>query len=83
MLRDIEAQLETRQLRRMRAEPAQIARLDRQMDAAEALIGELQGEAGHRFYINLLTAKGHFTGKIRESRSKAELVSFLIRNRYV
>lgn len=83
MTRDIEAQLETRQLRRMRAEPKQIAKLDRQMDAAEALIGELQGETGRRYYINLLNRAGQFTGKIKESRHKDELISFLIRNRYV
>jgi hypothetical protein len=56
---------------------------DRKQAAAEALIGELQGEAGHRYYINLLDRKGRFTGKIKESRSQFELIDYLIRNRYV
>lgn len=82
-MRDIEAQLETRQLRRLRAEPRQVAKLDRQLDEADALIGELQGEAGFRYYVNIRSANGTPTGRIRESRDRASLVSYLIRNHYV
>lgn len=83
MTRTDEAILETRQLRRMRNDAKAETRMDKQWAAAEALIGELQGEAGFRYYINLRTRDGRYTGKIKESRSFGELVAYLIRNNYL
>ena len=83
MTRDIDAQLDTRQLRRMRAEDKALGKLERLEKLAEPLIGELQGETGFRYYINLLDRHGRFTGKTKESRSYGELIAYAIRNGYV
>lgn len=69
--------------RRMKYEDRFMAKLDRQMDAAEPMIGELQGEKGHRYYINVRSATGRLTGAIREFATKVEASDYLIRNRYV
>jgi hypothetical protein len=86
-MRDIEAQLETRQLRRMRIEAKTQDRLnakfDRQWVEAEALIGQLQREDGVHFYLNLRNRKGQFTGKTLESRREDTLIGYAIRNNYV
>ena len=74
-MRDIEAQLETRQLRRMRAEPQQIARLDRRIADAEQQIGELCREGRKVLYVFPVG------GKYREG-NRADLIAFLIRNNY-
>lgn len=68
--------------RRMREEAAALRRLDRQMDAAEALIGELHTVDGKVHYINLRDRKGNPTGKIMKGR-RLDLIDYLIRNRYV
>jgi hypothetical protein len=69
--------------RRMAAEARTIARLERQERAAAPLIGELQGETGFRYYINIRDRDGRMTGKIKESRSYFELVEYLARNNYI
>ena len=81
---DIQAQLDANHNRRM-ANQARIdyAMHDRRADEAEALIGELCKEGRRVFYINMKTAKGAFTGKIREFGSRFEASNYLIRNRYV
>jgi hypothetical protein len=78
-----ERELETRDLRRHRADERAYDRLDRLERQAEPLIGELQGEAGFRYYINLKDRHGRPTGKIKESRSRADLIAYLVRNHYV
>lgn len=63
-----------RQARRMAAEDRYLARLEKQEAAADMMIGEL---ASGKYYV------WPAGGKYRESASKYELVTFLIRNRYV
>ena len=81
---DADRQVEANHNRRM-ANQARIdhALWDRRYGDADALIGELQGEAGHRFYINVKTAHGRMTGRIREFAHRSDAVNYLIRNRYV
>lgn len=86
----IEAQLDANHNRRMANEHRGLVHrervLARKAAAAEALVGELQGETGHCYYVNLLNRKGRFTGKTKEARGlvgRKELISFLIRNNYV
>lgn len=73
MTRTAEAILETRQLRRMRAEDKFLAAIDRKEEKAEAMIGELNSGKLYIFPVG---------GKYREG-TRGDLVRFLIRNHYV
>lgn len=73
---------ENRDRRRGREEDAAIARLDRQMEAADALIGQLCREGKMVLYINIKNARGIPTGKIKTG-SRYDLIDYMIRNRYV
>ena len=73
---DIDRQLDARQGRRMAAQGRMLDRLDILERRAEALIGELVRAGKPAFYINLRN------GKTREG-SRADLIAFLVRNRYV
>jgi hypothetical protein len=68
--------LEWRQLRRMQAEDRALARIERLEAAAYAMVGELCREGQQVFYV---CPPG---GKYREG-ARADLIAFLIRNRYV
>jgi hypothetical protein len=76
-------QSDIREARRIANENRTVARLERQEREAAPLIGELQGETGLRYYINLRDRAGRMTGKIKESRSYFELVDYLARNGYI
>jgi hypothetical protein len=73
---DIDRQLDARQGRRMAAEGRMLDRLDVLERRAETLVGELVRGGATVFYINLRN------GKTREG-SRASLIAFLVRNRYV
>jgi hypothetical protein len=79
--------LDSRHDRRMKREARDRDRvcttLDRKERGAEPLVGELQGERGHRFYINVRSATGRLTGRIREFPRRHDAVAYLIRNNYV
>lgn len=74
---------EGREIRRAKQEDRFMAKLDRRMDAAEALIGHLQGEKGFRYYINIRSKTGRLTGAIKEFATKLAATDYLLRNRYV
>jgi hypothetical protein len=79
---DDDRQSDIREARRIANENRTLARQDREERAVAHLIGELQGETGLRYYVNLRDGRGNLTGKIKESRSYFELVEYLIRNGY-
>ena len=64
----------------------QIERREREMDKLreemQPLIGELQGEAGKRYYINVRTKDGRLTGAIKEFPTNRMAADFLISNDY-
>jgi hypothetical protein len=62
---------------------ATMLREERLRDLAKPLVGRLQGEQGVRFYINVKTKAGAFTGRIKEFASEFDAVNYLIRNNYV
>lgn len=68
--------LDGREKRRAKQEERFLTKLDRQMAAAEAMIGELCKEGKQVFYVYPIG------GKYREG-PRHELIDFLIRNRYV
>jgi hypothetical protein len=68
-----------REIRRGKAEARAVDKLDAQLDAADALIGKLVREGRTVLYINLLPLH---RGKTLEG-SRQELISYLIRNRYI
>ncbi len=78
----IERQLEINESRHFAAEARQYDKLDRQIDQAEQLIGELIRDGKTVRYINVLSKAGVLTGKTVEG-TRAELISYMIRNRYV
>lgn len=69
---NIEQQLNALQSRRLAAQDRFLSRIERREEKAAELIGEL---AGGRFYVFPVG------GKYREG-SRAELISFLLRNNY-
>lgn len=75
--------MEGRARRRAKYEDRFMDRLDRRMAEAEPLIGELQGEKGHRFYINVRSKDGRLTGAIREFANRSDATAYLLRNNYV
>jgi hypothetical protein len=83
MRQSLEASLETRQLRRMRAEDRYLTRLERLEKLAEPLVGELCREGKTVYYVVQLDRNGRRTGKYIENTSQYALVDFLIRNKYV
>lgn len=78
----MQRRLDQWEARRHRADERAIAILDRQIDAAERLIGTLCREGRTVLYINVQTRKGQPTGRTREG-SRGDLIAYLIRNRYV
>lgn len=80
--RDMDAILDTRQLRRMRAEGRYLDLREKQEAAAERYIGELCREGKTVYYINLQDRAGRYTGKTKEA-SWTALVDYLVRNDYV
>ena len=80
---NIEQQLEGRQARRLAAEDRFLAKQERQEAEAEQLIGELCVNGQLVYYINIRSANGSMTGRIKKSTSFSELVDYLIRNNYI
>ena len=78
----INRDVDNRQNRRIREEAASYDRMGKQMDAADALIGQLCKEGKTVLYINIKNARGIPTGKIKTG-SRHDLIDYLIRNRYV
>ena len=76
-MRTIEQVMDTRELRRSRADDKAYTKLVKQMDAAELLIGELMREGKTVYYINRGGRKNYREG------TKSELIDFLISNKYV
>ena len=75
-----EALIEARVSRSYHQQDRALARREKLEAAAAPLVGELQGEKGHRFYVNL---RPLHKGKIREFATFTEAIEFLVRNRYV
>lgn len=67
---------EGRMLRRIKAEARAVDKMDRQLDEAEKHIGQLTRDGKTIYYVYPVG------GKYREG-SRSDLISFLIRNRYV
>lgn len=68
--------IEGREIRRCKYEARYVTKLDRQIDAADEMIGELCREGRQVFYV---CAK---PGLYREG-TRSDLIAYLIRNRYV
>lgn len=79
---NIDRQLEILEARHLAADARHYDKLDRQIDAAELLIGELIREGKKVYYINILSRNGVPTGRTKED-TRSELISYLIRNKYV
>lgn len=75
-----EAQFERNEVRRFKSDQAAWDKLGRQLEDADALIGELNGGI---FYINVRSKAGRLTGAVRRFTTRSEAAHFLIRNRYV
>lgn len=73
MTQSYEAHLDARQARRMKAEDRFLGRIHKREDAADRMIGELNGGKLYVYPVG---------GKYREG-TRHELIDFLIRNRYV
>jgi hypothetical protein len=71
--------LESWERRRLNADARNEARMSKREDEAETLIGEFNDGS---CYINLRDRKGNLTGKIKRD-TRSNLISYLIRNRYV
>jgi hypothetical protein len=75
---NIDRQLEINDIRRERANDRYLDRID----AAQGLIGELCRDGRTVYYTNLRSRDGRLTGKTKEG-SYADLLGYLVRNRYV
>ena len=75
--------LDRRERARFRADARAEVRLDRQHNAAEALVGQLCREEKTIYYINVRSKQGRLTGATREFSHEYDARNFLIRNRYV
>lgn len=76
----LEAQMDRNERRRFAVEARTYDRLGRQIEDAEALVGDfVSGDC----YINVRSKSGRLTGATRRFAKRADAVSFLIRNRYV
>lgn len=70
---DLDKWLDARESRRLKAEDRMLARLEKREAVAETQIGELNcGE----YYVYPVG------GKYKQSKSRAELINYLIRNNY-
>jgi hypothetical protein len=82
-MRTIEQETETRDRRRCKADDRWIARMDKRLNEAAHLVGEIIREGVTVFYINVRSKAGGLTGKTREFANYGTAVGFLVRNRYV
>ena len=81
-MRTIDQILDTKELRRLRAEDRMLDKLEKRELAAEPLIGQLCREGVTIYYVNIRNTGGKLTGKTKEG-THSELVAYLIRNNYV
>ena len=79
---ELEALLNAKYNRRVAAEDRYMDRIEKKEAAAENLIGEINRDGKMVSYINQIDRNGRFTGKIIEG-SRANLVSYCIKNKYV
>lgn len=80
---DYDRYFDHRQDRRLSREPLVVAKIDRQLDAAGELIGELVRDGRKVFYINQLRKNGAPTGRTVEFTYRMQAVDYLTRNRYI
>lgn len=80
---EFEYLMERRAKRRAVSDDRALDTLSKQMIAAEYLIGELHGENGKRFYVNVRNVKGDFIGRVREFPLWIQAFDYLVRNNYV
>jgi hypothetical protein len=78
-----ERMMEAKLARRFKAEGRWLARLEKLVPAAEAIIGQLCREGRTIFYINGRTANGSFNGRVHEFTNSGAATDFAIRNHYV
>lgn len=83
MKKTVDELLEGRQLRRMKEEDRFLGRIERRVQQADELIGELCREGRTVFYINERRRDGSLNGKIREFAQRFVATDFLLRNHYV
>jgi hypothetical protein len=79
---ELEALLDAKSNRRVAAEDRYMDRIEKKEAAAENLIGEINRDGKMVSYINQIDRNGRFTGKAIEG-SRANLVSYCIKNKYV
>jgi hypothetical protein len=79
---ELEALLNAKSNRRVAAEDRYMDRIEKKEAAAENLIGEINRYGKTVSYINQIDRNGRFTGKAIEG-SRANLVSYCIKNKYV
>lgn len=79
---DYDRFLDAKHRRRLASEARLETRLERREAEAATLIGELQRGPKTVYYINILGKNGRPTGRIKEG-TYAELVNYLLRNKYV
>lgn len=75
-----EARMEARDAARCKADDKAYAILERRMNEADALVGELNSG---KFYINARNLAGRMTGKTVEFTSRSLAVAYLLAKRYV
>jgi Asp-tRNA(Asn)/Glu-tRNA(Gln) amidotransferase C subunit len=78
----IENEMNARINRRNSSEVRYVSRIESKENAAENLIGEIHRDGKMVSYINQIDRNGRFTGKTIEG-SRANLVSYCIKNKYV
>ena len=78
----MEKMLTSKMNRRIAAEDRYMDRIEKKEAAAENLIGEINRDGKTVSYINQIDRNGRFTGKAIEG-SRANLVSYCIKNKYV
>jgi hypothetical protein len=80
-MRTVDQDMETKQLRRMRAEDKALTKLEKREKEAEQLIGKLMRNGKEVCYINIRNPEGKLTGKTKEG-DEYDLIAYLLRNNY-
>ena len=83
MAQTFDQRIDSRYNRMQRAEDRAMDKLDRQMAACDALIGQLVRDGKTIYSINCKNNAGQYTGKSKEFAYEIDAKNFLIRNGYV
>ncbi len=75
--------MDARDRARSKADDKAYDRMERVYKDAEPLIGNLQGESGLRYYINVRSKDGRLTGATKEFPTEGAAVDYLVRNHYI